>query len=908
MDDGLLALLPGVVLVLDAEGRVERCNPGLAQELGRESPAVPGLPAIELFQDADRETARQAIEAARRGVSAQFTAALLAAPGKPGGRGYLFIAARAGAVGVSLVGQPMPATEDIARQRLDAIVNAADVAIYTHSLEGMITSWNAAAERMFGYRAEEIIGRPVLTLIPPGRAAEERQTWQRAARGEVVRLYETERLCRDGALLAASVTVTPMRDAHGNITGATRIVHDISSRQRIEAALRESEQRFRTTLDSIIESCQLLGFDWRYLYLNEAAAVQNRRPNKELLGRTMMECWPGIEGTEVYAMLRRTMEERIALQSELEFRFPDGSAGHFEVHGQPVPEGLFILSIDISERRRQEREVHRMTRLYDALSHVNQVIARMPARDELFRQVCQIVVQHGGVGMAWIGLPDAGGLRVLPVASCGDPDGSVEQAEVRLDDSPEGRGPTGTAMREARPYICNDVFADDATRPWRATFERYGCRSSAAFPILVDGRPQAVLSVYAGEKDFFQSQEVALLQEAAADIGFALEIQAREANRIETERRAARERQFSEAMIESLPGVAYFYDESGHFLRWNQNFLTVTGYSAEAMATRHPRDFFLGEDRARVEAAIARTFATGEAAAQAGFVARDGTVTPYYFTGRRLEMDGRAYLVGVGIDVSAREAAEAEVRRLNEELEKRIAERTVQLEVANRELESFSYSVSHDLRAPLRAVNGFCDILVEDFAAQLPEEVQRYLRRIHEAGQRMGELIDDLLDLSRLSRQPLRRAAVDMTALARSVAEEQQAQAADRRIDVRIAELPPCEGDNSLLRQVWVNLISNAIKYTRGRSLALVEIGSQSRDGMHIYYVRDNGTGFDMRYAGKLFGVFQRLHRNEEFEGTGVGLAIVNRVLQRHGGRIWAEAALDRGATFFFTVDGEART
>jgi light-regulated signal transduction histidine kinase (bacteriophytochrome) len=187
----------------------------------------------------------------------------------------------------------------------------------------------------------------------------------------------------------------------------------------------------------------------------------------------------------------------------------------------------------------------------------------------------------------------------------------------------------------------------------------------------------------------------------------------------------------------------------------------------------------------------------------------------------------------------------------------------------------------------------------------MPEQMQQSLLRIRDAGLRMGELIDDLLDFSRLSRQPLDRAPVDMTALARQAVQEAESQCNDRRIEFRIDPLPPCQGDASLLRQVWINLVSNAVKYTRGRALAVVEIGSMVRDGMPVYFVRDNGTGFDMRYAGKLFGVFQRLHRADQFEGTGVGLAIVHRVLQRHGGRIWAEAAVDRGATFHFTVSVE---
>jgi light-regulated signal transduction histidine kinase (bacteriophytochrome) len=170
----------------------------------------------------------------------------------------------------------------------------------------------------------------------------------------------------------------------------------------------------------------------------------------------------------------------------------------------------------------------------------------------------------------------------------------------------------------------------------------------------------------------------------------------------------------------------------------------------------------------------------------------------------------------------------------------------------------------------------------------------------------MGELIDDLLNFSRLSRQPLDRAPVDMTGLAQRAAREVEAHCEGRRIEFRIEQLPDCDGDASLLRQVWINLLSNAAKYSRGRDVAHVEVGSVTTDGLTVYFVRDDGTGFDMRYAGKLFGVFQRLHRADEFEGTGVGLAIVHRVLQRHGGRIWAEAVVDQGATFSFTVQGGA--
>jgi PAS domain S-box-containing protein len=428
-------------------------------------------------------------------------------------------------------------------RRLAAIVESSSDAIVAKDLNGIVTDWNPAAEKIFGYAAAEIIGTPITQIIPPERLAEEDFILSRIRRGETVASFETLRQTKDGRQIHVSVTVSPIKDDAGHIIGASKIARDITA------------------------------------------------------------------------------------------------------------------------QKQHEQELARLNRLYAALSRVNHAIIRLPARDTLFQEIAQILVEHAGFSMAWIGWHDPDTRRMLPVAICGDRHHYLDGLEIYTDDRPEGRGPTGRAFRTGQAFICNDSARNPITAPWREKLLRCGFQATAAFPIRLKNAVCGVLTVYAEEPEFFQQREIALIEEAADDLSFALDNLADREERRRAEASAENERRFSATMIESMPGIIYFYDEQGRFLRWNRNFETVSGYSSAEIATMHPLDFFAPADRELLQARIGEVFARGDSFVEAPFRTKDGRTVPYFFTGRRIEFNGQPCLVGMGVDITARKQAEQELRR-----------------------------------------------------------------------------------------------------------------------------------------------------------------------------------------------------------------------------------------------------
>lgn len=685
------------------------------------------------------------------------------------------------------------------------------------------------------------------------------------------------------------------------------------------------------------------------------------------------------------------------------------------------------------ELRAHEAEVRRLNRLNAALSHINQAIVRLPVREELFNRVCQVLVEHGGFRLAWIGWRNPATEQLEPLAVAGDENDYIRKIRVYADDRPEGRGPAGRAFRDGRPYVCNDMFRDSATLPWREEWKRRGFRASAALPVKSGGQVAGVLNVYADEAGIFEEKELALLAEAAADIAFALDNLAREQERRRAESLADSERRFSDTMIESMPGVLYFYDMEGRFLRWNRNFERVTGYTGEQLARMTPLDFFAPEDKPELERRIGEVFTLGESSVEAPFLAKDGYKTPYFFTGRRVESEGRPCLVGVGIDISERKRAEealhaseeryrttldsilegcqllghdwrylylnnaasiqnrrpnaellgrtmpecwpgieaspvftmlkicleqrvalhdeieftfldgtsgwfdvrcqpvpegifvlsiditerrkaeTALRELNASLEHKVAERTEELqaalvraEAADRIKSAFLATMSHELRTPLNSIIGFTGIVLQELAGPLNAEQAKQLGMVRGSARHLLELINDVLDLSKIEAGQLevRAEPFDLRESVERVAASVRPLAEKKGLGLTVditPELAAMTGDRRRLEQILLNLLNNAIKFTdKGR----VTLTGDLQAGAVRLRVADTGIGIKPSDLATLFQPFRQIDSGlaRQHEGTGLGLAICRRLATLMGGKITVASEWARGSEFTLSL------
>jgi PAS domain S-box-containing protein len=736
---------------------------------------------------------------------------------------------------------------EAAAARLAAIVESSDDAIIGKDLQGVVTSWNAGAERLFGYQACEMVGQPIMRLIPPERQQEEEEILNRVRGGQNVRHFDTERVRKDGSMVAISVTVSPIKDSTGKIIGASKVARDISERKQAEEALRETQARLHSTLaagsigtwtwDIVNDRLVADEFTAR-LFSIEADAAANGLPAEAYLQAVFEK-----DRLSVADALARAIKSCGHYDIEYRVRQQSGELRWLKARGRVDSNGagkavrFHGAVMDITDLKRTEG---RIRRLID--SDVQGVMfwnskGEITAGNDAFLRIVGYTredLEAGRVGWAAMTPPEYAHLDRR----------SLEELAA-----------TGICMPFEKEYLRKD---------------------GSRVPILLG----------------------AAIFEDSPDEGVCFVHDITERKRVEEERQASEARY--RMLFDYAPDGIVIVDSKGYYLNANASICRMLGYTRDEIIGLNATDIVAASEIPRIGEALDVIKSKADYQREWQLRRKDGAVFAVDTIAAAMP-DGN--LLAMIRDITERKQAQAQIQQLNNELEQRVIERTAQLEAANKELEAFSYSVSHDLRAPLRAVDGFSQAVLEDYGPQLPEPCREDLQTIRNGAQKMGQLIDDLLTFSRLSRLPLSKSTVDTGKLVRGVLGEMKPQQKSRQIDVRIADLPPCQADPALLKQVWVNLLSNALKYTGKREAAVVEIGCTQEKGQNVYFVRDNGTGFDMKYAHKLFGVFQRLHRAEDYEGTGVGLAIVQRVVNRHGGRVWAEATVNSGATFYFTIE-----
>lgn len=858
-----------LIAYLDRDFNYIRVNRAYAAADGREPEYFPGKNLFALYPNAENEALFRLTVATGQPAHVAEHPFYGAHPERGESYWDWVVQPVSGADGVveGLVLSLLNVTEKVkARQELEA------TAAYTRSLieanldplvtigrDGRITDVNGATEAVTGCSRAQLIGTDFSDYFT--EPAKARSGYRQAFEHGQVRDYPLEIRHVDGNITPVLYNASVYRDAAGRVVGVFAAARDISKLRQVEEAIRVSEERLRQaqriahigSWDLDLTTGTLFWSDEIY-HIFEIERSQFGSSYEAFLDMIHPD-----DREAVNRAYNHSLQTREPYSIDHRLLLADGRIKyvHEQCETYYADDGTPLRSIgtvqDITDRKRTEA----------ALREANAYNRRLieASLDPL------VTIGHNG--------------------TITDVNAATEKVTGR-----------------SRTELIGTDFSDYFTEPERA---RAGYRQAFEQGFVIDyplelHRADGHVTPVLYNAAVYRDEHGAVVGVFAA----ARDITARK----QAEEEALRLGRRNELLLQSAGEGIYGLDTSGRCTFVNPAAAAMLGYTPDELIGRDAHQV-IHHSRADGSPYPLRDCPVQKAYAE-GMVYRgtdevywrhDGSAFPIEYVSTPIREEGKVTgAVVTFLDITERKAVERTLRRLNQELDQRVKARTAELEAANKELESFSYSVSHDLRTPLRAIDGFSKILLTEYEAQLDEDGKRLLRVIRENTERMAQLISDILTFSRTGRAELKKLPVDMTALVREVWEEVRQVEPERTYDFRLEELPLAEGDRALLRQVLMNLLTNAAKFTRSREVTRIEVGCEVTDTELIYHVRDNGVGFDMRYVDRLFGVFQRLHSDAEFEGSGIGLAVVKRIVVRHGGRVWAESELDHGATFFVAL------
>jgi PAS domain S-box-containing protein len=860
----------GIAISDPDTNRVVVCNPAFANMLKCRVEDIVGSSILSLYAPSDHEHVRGNIERAdqigRVRYEAQMTRRdrslfpvqmdVVSVLGEDGELLYRVATAQD-------ISQRKQAEEGLHRFELLS-EHSRDIILFMRRNNGRILEANAAAIQAYGYSRQELLALTIGDLRARDTHSLTAGQMAQADAGGI--LFETIHLRKDGTTFPVEVS------SQGANIGGERIlisvVRDITERKGTEEELRRNEERYRYLFEN--NPYPMWIYDRKtlvFLDVNEAAITKYGYSRQEFLNMTIVNIRPP---EDVERLISNLAQPRQPLEQSdgWRHRLKDGTTIYVEITSHTLEldrhESVFVIAQDITERIQAQNTI----RLKDELLRLTSEMAKVGGW-EFDTQTLKGTWTDEVAKIHDLEPSQESNVELGLSFYVGE---SLKKIEQAIKD----------AVEHARPYDLElKMVSAKGNHKWVRT---------SALPILDEGKVVKVQGIFQDITERKQIEEA--LQKAHAEL---------EAKVQERTAALSQANALLQALMDTMPDQIYFKDLQCRFIRNSRSQASLLGLSDPIQVVgKTDFDFFPHASKAYAEEQEVMRSGKPLIDFEEWVVWPDGRESWVSTTKVPLRnSDGETIgIFGISRDITERKRTEQAIRELNTDLENQAAK----LQIANKELEAFSYSVSHDLRAPLRAIDGYTRILVEDYEAILDAEGKRVCGIISAEARRMGQLIDDLLAFSRLGRKEMYSSNIDMKALVVSVLNELIKEGDRERIDFKIARLPSARADSSLMRQVWVNLLSNALKFTSKKERAVIEVGSKSGTEEVTYYVHDSGAGFDMEYANKLFGVFQRLHSESEFEGTGVGLAIVQRIIRRHDGRVWAEGEIDKGATFYFAL------